>query len=30
MFHNYFERKNDKVLTFDIVDFPNFEINTSL
>ena len=25
MFHNYFE-KNDKVLTFNIVNFPNFEI----
>ena len=29
MFHFYFERKNDKVLTFNIVPFPNFEISTS-
>ena len=27
MFHSYFERKNDKVLIFDIVYFPNFEIS---
>ena len=27
MFHSYFERKNDKVLTFDIVHVPNFEIS---
>ena len=26
MFHSYFERKNDKALTFNIVHFPNFEI----
>ena len=30
MFHSYFERKHDKVLTFNIVHFPNFEINASL
>ena len=30
MFHCYFERKNDKVSTFNIVHFPNFEINASL
>ena len=30
MFHSYFERKNDKVLTFDIVHVPNFEIGASL
>ena len=30
LFHSYFERKNDKVLTFDFVYFPNFEISTSL
>ena len=30
MFHSYFERKYDKVLTFNIVHFPNFEISTSL
>ena len=30
MFHSYFEGKNDKVLTFDIVHFPNFEIRVSL
>ena len=30
MFHSYFERKNDEVLTFDIVQFPNFEISASL
>ena len=29
MFHFYFERKNDKVLTFSIVHFPNFEISAS-
>ena len=27
MFHSYFERKNDKVLTFNIVHFPNFEVS---
>ena len=26
MFHSYFERKNDKVLTFHNVHVPNFEI----
>ena len=30
MFHPYFERKNDKILTFDIAHFPNFEISASL
>ena len=30
MFHSYFERKYDKVLTFNIVYFPNFEISASL
>ena len=30
MFPSYFERKNDKVLTFNIVHFPDFEINDSL
>ena len=30
MFHSYFERKNDKVLTFNTVNFPNFEISASL
>ena len=30
MFYSYFERKNDKVLTFNIVYFPNFEISASL
>ena len=30
MFHYYFERKYDKVLTFNIVHFPNFEISASL
>ena len=29
MFHYHFERKNDKVLTFNIVHFPNFEITVS-
>ena len=29
MFHSYFERKYEKVLTFNIVHFPNFEIITS-
>ena len=28
MFYFYFERKNDKVLTFNIVNFPDFEIST--
>ena len=30
MFHSYFERKNNKVLTFNIVHFPNVEISASL
>ena len=30
LFHSYFEIKNDKVLTFDFLYFPNFEISTSL
>ena len=30
MFHSYFERKSDEVLTFDIVHFLNFEISASL
>ena len=30
MFHSYFERKNDKILTFNIVHLPNFEISASL
>ena len=30
MFHCYFERKNDKALTFNIVHVHNFEISTSL
>ena len=31
MFTFYFERKNDKVLTFNIIDhFPNFETSASL
>ena len=30
MFHSYFERKNDKVLTFNIAHFRNFEISVSL
>ena len=29
LFHSYFERKNDKVLTFNIVYFPNFEISAT-
>ena len=29
MFHSYFERKNDKVLTFNIAHLPNFEISAS-
>ena len=29
MFHSYFERKSDKVLTFNIVHFPNYEISVS-
>ena len=30
MFHCYFERKNDKVLTFKIAHVANFEINAPL
>ena len=30
LFPSYFERKNDKVFTFNIVHFPNFEISASL
>ena len=30
MFYSYFERKYDRVLKFDIVYFPNFEISASL
>ena len=30
MFHSCFERKNDKVLTFDIVLFSDFDIRASL
>ena len=30
LFHHYFERKNDKVLTLNIVHFPNFEISAAL
>ena len=30
MFHSYFERKTDKVLTVNIVYFPYFEISASL
>ena len=30
MFHSYFKRKYDKVLTFNIVHFPNFEKSASL
>ena len=30
MFHSYFERKNNKVLTFNIVNFPSFEISAFL
>ena len=29
MFHSYFERKNDKVLTFNSVHFPKFEISAA-
>ena len=28
--NSYFERKNDKVLTFNIAQFPNFEISAPL
>ena len=30
MFNSYFETNNDKVLTFNIIHFPNFEINASI
>ena len=30
LIRSYFERKNDKFLTFNIIHFPNFEINVSL
>ena len=30
MFHFYFERENDKVLTLNIVHVPKFEISPSL
>ena len=30
LFHSCFERKSDKVLTFNIVHFPNFEISAPL
>ena len=30
MFHSYFEKKNGKVLTFNIVRFPNFEMSAFL
>ena len=30
LFHSYFERKYDKVLTLNIVHFSNFEISASL
>ena len=30
MFHSYLERKNDKVLIFNIVHFPNIEISANL
>ena len=30
MFHSYLERKNDKVLAFNIVYFLNFEVSASL
>ena len=29
MFHSYFERKYGKVLKFNTVHFPNFEISAS-
>ena len=29
-FHSYFERKNDKALTFNIVHFPNIEITPNM
>ena len=30
MFHSYFERENNKILTLNIVHFPNCEISASL
>ena len=30
MFYSYFERKNEKVLTLNIIHFFNFEISASL
>ena len=30
MLHSYFERKNNKILTFNIVHLPNFEMSASL
>ena len=30
MFHSYFDRKYDTILTFNIVDFPNFEMSIFL
>ena len=30
MFYSYFERKYDKVLTFNMLHFPNFDISASL
>ena len=30
MFYSYFERKNEKVLKFTVIHFPNFEISASL
>ena len=30
LFHSYFERKNDKILIFNIVHFPNVETSASL
>ena len=30
MFRSYFERKNDNVLTFNIIYVPNFEIGASI
>ena len=30
MFRSYFEWKNEKILAFNIVHFPNFEISADL
>ena len=30
MFHSYFDRKYDTILTFNIVHFPNFEMSIFL